>query len=502
MWTRLSGNLHFRVSALFMGLLVVVGAIYYLWMTTMVFAPPAQDPVEEQWYAELADGEVDSLAREATRQPSGLGDLAQEYGRTIADFEAEVVFFDRQGLVLAASDPDSLAEAVGAVDPQLLADMTSGDWAFDEIYPDPTNIDAYVNRIFHVARFARADGEPGYLAATWKPLIFSEADVQLDARKLWLQAVLVALIASFTMGWVVMSWLTRRIHHLSLAVGDLARGQLDRRVHDDSVDDLGRLGRDFNTMAARVERLVEDLRGKEQFQRQLVANVSHDLRTPLSSIRGYIETLAMRGRGLPDADYEKYLGIVTDNLAHLDRLVDHLLQLSRLDSGQARINLEEFPLAELADGVLARAEAAAEQKGITLSCDCPDDVPMAKADPLQLAQVLQNLVDNGVKFGKPGGQVAVEIRDGRDGFLDVAVRDDGQGIAPEVLPHIFERFYSGDASRSTKGQSSGLGLAISQKIVEGHGGRLTVESELGRGTCFRFRLRAVDQAQRVAEAEA
>lgn len=501
MWTRLSGNLHVRVSALFMGLLVVVGAVYYLWMTSMVFAPPAQDPVEEHWYSELADAEVDSLAREATLHPDRLDVLAQDYGRTIAGFEAEVVFFDSQGQVLASSDPDSLGQAIGVVDPTLLTDMTSGDWAFDEVYPDPTNIDAYVNRIFHVARFSRADGEAAFLAATWKPLIFSEADVQLDARKLWLQAVLVALIASFAMGWIVMSWLTRRIHHLSLAVDDLARGQLDRRVHDDSRDDIGRLGRDFNTMAARVEQLVEDLRGKEQFQRQLVANVSHDLRTPLSSVRGYIETLAIRGHDLPAADYQKYLGIVTDNLLHLDHLVDHLLQLSRLDSGQARFSLEEFPLPELVEGILARATVAADRKGITVACDCPDDLPMVVADPLQIVQVLQNLVDNGVKFGKPGGTVTVAVHDGHDGFLDVAVHDDGQGIAPEVLPHIFERFFSGDASRSTKGQSSGLGLAISQKIIEGHGGRITVESEVGRGTCFRFRLRAADQELLEAEAE-
>ncbi|MEZ4389241.1 MAG: HAMP domain-containing sensor histidine kinase [Candidatus Krumholzibacteriia bacterium] len=387
------------------------------------------------------------------------------------------------------------------MDPQLLADMTDSGWAFDEIYPDPSNIDAYVNRIFHVARVTLAGGEDGYVAATWKPLVFSEDDVLLDPRKLWLQAVLVALVASFVMGWVVMTWLTRRIHGLSEAVSDLASGRLDRRVRDTSQDDLGRLGRDFNTMAARLEHLIDDLRGKEQFQRQLVANVSHDLRTPLASVRGYIETLAMGGRDLPDAEYERYLGIITGNLLHLDQLVDHLLQLSRLDSGQARFSFEEFPLPELVEGVLARAAGAARDRTIALSCDCPDDLPMVLADPLQIGQVLQNLVENGVKFGHDGGHVTVVVRDRRDGTVDVAVTDDGIGIAPDVLPHIFDRFYTGDLSRSAKGQSSGLGLAISQKIVEGHGSRIAVESEVGRGSRFAFRLRAASEALRAGQAE-
>jgi signal transduction histidine kinase len=286
-----------------------------------------------------------------------------------------------------------------------------------------------------------------------------------------------------------------------VAVGDLADGRLDHRVDDRSRDDLGRLGRDFNRMAVRLEALIEDLRGKEQFQRQLIANISHDLRTPLASMRGYIETMTMRGRGMPEPEYARYVRVVSDNLEHLDRLVEHLLQLSRLDSGQTRFQPEEFPLPELVDGVFARAEAAATAKRCLLACDTPEDLPLVVADPLQIAQVLQNLVDNGIKFGAEGGRVWVILRDAGGGKVSVAVRDDGPGIAPEVLPHIFERFYTGDASRSTKGQSSGLGLAISQKIVEAHDGRITVESEIGRGTTFRFQLAAATDTLQAREAE-
>jgi signal transduction histidine kinase len=201
------------------------------------------------------------------------------------------------------------------------------------------------------------------------------------------------------------------------------------------------------------------------------------------------------------AEYRRYLGIVTDNLKHLDRLVDHLLQLSRLDAGQASFHHEDFPLAELAEGVLARCAAPAEARRITVDCVCPDDLPMVHADPLQIAQVMQNLVENGIKFGREGGEVTVIARDVGDGSVEVAVRDDGPGIPLEDQPHIFERFFVGDRSRSLKGHSSGLGLAISAKIVEGHGSELTVESQPGHGACFRFRLPAAEAELLADEAE-
>jgi len=503
-WSSLTSTLHARVTALFFGVLVIVGAVYYVWMDRTVFAPPAQDAVEEYWYAELADTEIDSLAAAAVgADEAALAAMVQDYSRGIADFDAEIVFFDAaSGQPLAASNEDSLLAAVGVVDPQLLSDMVAPDWAFDSIYPDPSNIDAYVNRIFHVAMVPNPDGSPvAYLAGSWRPLIFSEADVALDPRKLWLQAVLVGLLASFAVGWVIMTWLSRRIQGLSRAVSAFASGDLSRRVEANSSDDIGRLGRHFNAMAAQLESLIEELRNKELFQRQLIANISHDLRTPMASLRGYIETLSLRRETMDSTEYQRYLIIITDNLQHLDRLVDHLLQLSRLDAGQARFRFEVFPLAELADGVLARCAAPAEAKNISIDCDCPDDLPMVHADPLQIGQVLQNLIENGIKFGREGGEVLVIARAREDQTVEIAVRDDGHGVALEDQPHIFERFFTGDRSRSQKGQSSGLGLAISAKIVEGHDSELTVESQPGHGACFRFRLAAARSDERELEAE-
>ncbi|MDD5719423.1 MAG: HAMP domain-containing sensor histidine kinase [Candidatus Krumholzibacteria bacterium] len=491
-------KLHVRVPALFLGLVVLVGAVYYLWMERTVFRPPQQDPAEADWYSELAAVEIDSVAAlAASLAPDRLQDLAQEYGAAIAVFAAEIVFFDAtSGKVIAACAPDSLPAAVGEVDPELLAGMAEPGWAFDKIYPDPTNIEAYVNRIFHVAAVAGPDGAPiAYLAGSWRPLIFALEDVTLNPRQLWLQAILVGLAGSFLVGWIVLAWLTRRIQTLNTAAAALAAGRLDHRVQDKSADDLGHLGRAFNSMATRLESLITELRNKEQFQRQLIANISHDLRTPMASLRGYVETLGLRAEQMDRSEFQRYLGIIDDNLSHLDRLVDHLLQISRLDAGQARFQFEEFLLPELIEGVLTRCEVSAAARGIRLECRYPAELPLVNADPLQIAQVVQNLMENGIKFGRDGGEVVVSLATLPDRTVEVAVCDDGPGIDSQDLPHIFERFFTGDRSRSRKGQSSGLGLAIAAKIVEEHGSRLTVASEPGRGAAFRFQLPAVNAAK-------
>ena len=501
---QLTSTLHARASALFLLLIIAVGACYYVWMERTVFALPNQDPAEEHWYDELANAEIDSLAAlsaGAEGDAVRLQALASEYGARIADYAAEIVFFDAvTGAPVASSDPDSLNRAAGVLDIALLADMTDGEWNFDEVYPDPSNIDAYVNRIYYAAAVPGSDGRPtAYLAGSWKPLIFAEDDINLDARKLWLQAILVGLAGSLLMGWVVLAWLTRRIRKLSAATAALTNGQLSSRVKFKSGDDIGRLGRDFNTMASHLETLIEELRKKELFQRQLIANISHDLRTPMSSLRGYIETLSIRGAGMEPGEYRRYLDIITSNLAHLDRLVDHLLQLSRLDAGQTRVDREDFPLPELIESVLARCLGPAQERSTKLEYTCPRDLPMVHADPLQIGQVLQNLVENGIKFGHDNGLVRLVVKSVGDDLVDVAVHDDGPGIPLPEQPRIFERCYSCDPARTRKGQSSGLGLAIAAKIIKAHDSRLTVESEPGRGACFRFQLQAAARQSSVDE---
>lgn len=495
-------SLHVRVTGLFLVLLLISGGAWYFWVSTMLLEPK-QDAATARWWDDLAEAEIASLGVQCApllADPPALQQLVLTFGDRVRDHEAEVVVVDAAGRPIAASGADSLAAAVGALDPALVAAMAGEDWDF-EAYPDPTSVDAYVNRIFQVEPLPDAGGEPaGWLVASYMPVTVTPEDLAATTRQMGTVAVVVALLAGALSGVLAMTWLSRRIHAVSAGVEAYAGGDLTRRVPAASADDLGRLGRNVNLMAARLETLIEELRGKEMFQRQLITNISHDLRSPMAALRGYVETFVIRGAAMPEEERSRCLEIITGNLDHLDRLVDHLLQLSRLDAGQARFQMEDFSLAELIDGAIMRCEGVAQAKGIALVAEIPDDLPLVHADPLQIGQVLQNLLDNGIKFNREHGQVVVQLAAVTAG-VQVTVHDDGEGIAPEILPHIFDRFYTGDASRHRKGESNGLGLAIAQKIVHGHGGAIVVTSRPGEGAAFTFTLAAAS-GQRTAAAKA
>jgi signal transduction histidine kinase len=473
-------------------MLALGAAAYLLWVNATVL-DEGTDPVVDDWYERLAAAELDSLARSVgpeLSKPARAETHLVRFGEHATAFGAEVVITDLAGRALFSSQPDSLTAAVGAVDTALLKKMMLPDWDWSS-YPVPEDIDAYPNRIFEVDRlYAGPDSTAaplGFLVASFRPVVVDYAELITDYRRLQLQALAVALVVAALSGLFVMGWLSRRIEQLSRGVEAFAAGDLNRRVPARSPDELGRLGRRFNEMGERLATLVAELQQKESFQRQLIANISHDLRTPMTSLRGYVDILSNPKAPLPGRERARYLEIIAANLDHLDKLVEQLLQLSRLDAGQAEFQPEDFPLPELVDDVIALYAMSARERRISLRAEMAADVPLVRADPLQITQVLQNLVSNGIKFTDPGGEVRVHL-EASDGWMTVTVSDTGQGIKSDDLPHVFDRFFTGDRSRSRKGESNGLGLAISQRILAGHGSELTVRSEPERGSVFAFRL--------------
>ena len=501
-------TLHFRISALFLLLLAVMAGGFWFWLNQTIFAPDMAAE-EEHYFANRSESELDTLALRLTGtldQGEVLNSRLAEYGRNVDRFGVELVVFDIAGKQLGSTAPESLSVVIPSVADTLLHRMSLPEWDYST-YPDPEYLDAYVNRIFEVDPIrATADSTSptvAYLVASYRPLVIGLEELAGDERALGYQTVLLILVYAALSGLVIMAWLTRRIGKLSAHVDEFASGNLDRRSNDTSQDEIGRLGQRFNHMAENIQQMVEKLQLKEQFQRQLIANISHDLRTPMASMRGYAETLTMSQAQLSEEDRERYVNIIAANLDHLDNLIDHMLTLSRFESGQTVFKMEEFPLAELADSVIMRCEPLAKDRNVSLELVCKEPcAEVVKADPLQIAQVLQNLVENGIKFNRPGGAVRLKIAPARDGRVPVEVEDTGVGIPPEDLPHIFDRFYTVDKSRSRTtsaglksvrmhlGQSSGLGLAIAAKIVSGHGGELQATSTLGQGTTFSFTLDA------------
>jgi two-component system, OmpR family, phosphate regulon sensor histidine kinase PhoR len=232
------------------------------------------------------------------------------------------------------------------------------------------------------------------------------------------------------------------------------------------------------------------LRQLERTRREFVANVSHELRTPLSLIKGSVETL-LDGAVSQPAIASKFLDIIDRHCDRLTFLIEDLLTLSRLESGQLAINYDTVPLRGHVSEVFDDFRRKAEDRGVQLINDVPSGL-RARADSDRLDQVLSNLIDNAIKYGRPGGSVRIEGREipGSD-FVEMAVADDGPGIPTEAAERVFERFYRVDTARSREQGGTGLGLSIVKHIIQAHGGEVRLETAPAKGAAFRFTLPAV-----------
>jgi signal transduction histidine kinase len=262
------------------------------------------------------------------------------------------------------------------------------------------------------------------------------------------------------------------LRQLSAAAEAMAGGNLAQRVQIRTGDEVGELGRAFNGMA-------NDLQAAEMQRQQMTADIAHELRNPLSVIRGNLEAM-LDGIYAPDAEH---LGPIHEETLLLQRLVEDLRLLSLADAGQLQLIQTEVDVCDLLVAVAESARAVADEEGVSLRVDVPAEPIVVLADADRLRQIVSNLVGNALRYTPAGGSTSLLARRSGDRVL-IAVSDSGQGIAVEDLPHVFDRFYRADAARSRASGGSGLGLAIARALVEAHGGTISVESELGRGTTF------------------
>jgi signal transduction histidine kinase len=232
------------------------------------------------------------------------------------------------------------------------------------------------------------------------------------------------------------------------------------------------------------------MRAREEtdaLRRELVANVSHDLRTPLASLRGYLQTLQMKEGLLSSEEQRRYVEIASKNTEKLVRLVDELFELAKLESREIVACLEPFNLAELAQDVLQKFELLAEQKRVRLGCQYRDDLPFVMADIGLIERVLQNLLDNALRHTPEGGAVTIDLSPGSRHIV-VRVTDTGSGVPEDAMPHIFDRHFRVGADDGMAGHGAGLGLAIVRRIVELHGSSIEATSAPGAGSTFSFPL--------------
>jgi signal transduction histidine kinase len=289
-------------------------------------------------------------------------------------------------------------------------------------------------------------------------------------------AGVVGAAVAILLGLFLTRQFTKPIRALKKGAARIARGDLAYRVEVKSGDEFGELARSFNSMA-------DSLDSSEQSRRRLFADIAHELRTPLSVIEGTVDAM-LDGVYKPNPDN---LASIKEETAVLTRLVAELRDLTLAESGKLRLVVEPTNLAELVQRRVSQAEVIAREKNITLKTEIAENLPQIEVDGRRIEQVVANLLDNALNHTPSGGTVTIAVSPDKDGIL-TSVIDTGEGIPAEHLPYIFERFYRVDDARSRKTGGAGLGLAIAKQMVELHGGRIWVESEVGKGSKFSFTL--------------
>jgi signal transduction histidine kinase len=319
-------------------------------------------------------------------------------------------------------------------------------------------------------------------------ILFVAALMFLTRHDLTLLLVLLSfsLAAALPLALEMGRSLTSSIGELAQGASRMAAGDLQVRVPVHGRDELAELAQTFNSMAAGLEESMARQRDLERTRRELVAAVSHDLRTPLASVRASVEAL-LDGVVTDATTVDRYLRTVRAEVERLASLIDDLFELSQIDAGALRLNLEETYLSDLVSDTLEALQPHAQQKQVILAGEVDDDVPPVLADPRRLQRVLYNLVQNALRHTPADGTVFLEARN-TGAEITVTVADGCDGIAEEERRRVFEPFYRGDRSRQRHGDGAGLGLSIAKGIVEAHGGRIWVEPGHRVGCRFSFAL--------------
>lgn len=373
------------------------------------------------------------------------------------------------------------------VDTQPLDEFIDGD-PLPILSDDPLN--PGTKKTFSATHISIMGSEGCYLYVVLESDQFSRATQMVSDSYIIRGALLIIgiiLLISLAAGLFLFSSVSRRLEKMKDIVKKFERGQLSERVTPEGNDELTELASGFNRMADTMVENMKEIEKSDNMRRELIANVSHDLRSPLASIQGYLETIDIKRENLSQEDLHNHLKTVLSNTKKLSGLINDLFELTKLDTEHVNLNIEPISMAELVQDLVQQFRPLASKKNINLKAVFPDNPnSLIKADVSMLNRALTNLIDNAIKHTSTGGEVVVSsIMDGKDVVLKIS--DTGIGIPETDIPYIFDRFYQTDKSRSGM-NGAGLGLAIASKIFRLHGGEVMVSSITNEGTIFTVHL--------------
>ena len=483
MKTKFFHSLFWKISAIFLIVLVIVSAIYmYISVRTAeMYFQETNQKLDAEIAPHIAAENQCFVNGKANTE--NLKDVFHSI--MIINPSLEVYLLDKQGKILTYFAPNKIVK-LKYVSVEPIEEFISNENKPFVLGPDPRNADR--KKAFSAAKVYEGDTFRGYIYVILggeeydnaTQLVFGSYILRLGIRSMAITLIGVAIISLIALGFI-----TRNMRRIVTVIREFKNGNLSARIKLKGRGEFNEFADSFNDMADTIVRNIEDMKTMDNLRRELVANVSHDLRTPLAAVQGYIETILLKSETLSEDDRKSYMQTILSSTERLKKLVEELFELSKLEARETKPKPEAFSIAELAQDIQQKNQLIAENRNIELRLNFPYDLPLVYADIGMMEKVLQNLLDNAFKFTPSGGSVTIRLQTSGDKVITY-VKDSGSGIKKDELKYIFDRYHQGTGKSSAEGL--GLGLAIVKKILEVHNININVESTEGTGTTFSFEI--------------
>ena len=476
-------RLYLQISAIFLLVLMLFAAI-----TLLISVNASREysiEVNQKLNRELASSTVNvvnSFFENGEIKEEAIQDII--HSMMVINPSVEVYILDAEGSILTFVAPDSVVqmERVG-LDPiiQFIDNPEKG----IILGEDPRNPGD--SKIFSAARVFEDEKLAGYIYIVLASQEYiSAADMVLGSYILGMsiRSIIAVMILTAIVGLIAIWLITKRLNVVIRGIRQFQTGDLSARIPARYETEFGGIGLVFNNMAEEIQKNIKALEDLDSLRKELISNISHDLRTPVASIQGYAETLIMKKDTIAEDEREKYLDIIVRSSERLKNQVADLFELSKLQAGQVDLQPEPFSIGELVQDVVNKYRILSQKKGININVVFSKDIPLVEADLSLIDRALQNLLDNAIKFCREDDIINIEINTKKPGEVELRISDSGIGISQDDLPYIFERYFK----NLDHEESTGLGLAIVKRIIDLHDSIIEVFSQPGKGTTFAFSL--------------
>jgi len=482
---KLFSSLYWKIAAVFLFALLIISLVYlYIAaFTAEMYFQEASQRLNEEVAQHIAEENQFFVNGKANQE--ALKNIFHDI--MVINPSIEVYLLNTEGKILSYFAPNKKVTLEYVPLGPIKEFLKSGASSF-VMGVDPKN--EHIEKTFSAAKVYEGSVQRGYIYVILSGEEFDNAAsfvVGSYILRLGVRSMTITLIAAALFSLIALGLITKNLRRIITVVRKFKEGDLKARIKLKSKGELREFADSFNEMADTIVKNLDEIKTMDNLRRDLVANVSHDLRTPLATIQGYLETILIKKDSLSEMEKENYLKTILNSTERLKTLVSELFELSKLEARETKPKLEPFSIGEIVQDIKQKNKVIAEKKGIDLNVDFPYNLPLVYADIGMMEKVIQNLLENAIKFTSENGSVTIKLEP-QGHMILVKVQDSGEGISGDALPHIFDRYQRNERSGQLENKGLGLGLAIVKRILEVHEIEISVESTKGKGTSFSFQI--------------